>query len=49
MSTLSKGGGALGHPVEYIQLEKRSEFHPETCKYCGLKFVKDEHHHGGGH
>merc|ERR1712159_822325 len=36
------GGGPLGHPVEYIQLNtKRGE--PQTCKYCGLRFVYDGH------
>merc|ERR1712072_1038333 len=37
------GGGPLGHPVEYIQLNtKRAE--PQTCKYCGLRFVYDPSH-----
>jgi len=39
------GGGSLGHPVEYIQLElKKNE--PAVCKYCGLRFEKDHDHHG---
>jgi NADH dehydrogenase (ubiquinone) Fe-S protein 6 len=42
------GGGALGHPVEYIQLETRRGT-PSTCKYCGLRYAKDPHYHGGGH
>lgn len=29
----------LGHPREYIQLKKRSNT-PETCKYCGLRYIK---------
>ena len=31
------GGGALGHPVEYIQLNTVSD-EPVVCKYCGLRF-----------
>ena len=40
------GGGVLGHPVEYIQLNKKKD-EPETCKYCGLRYQKDPHYHGG--
>ncbi len=44
------GDTRLGHPVEYIQLNKvRDE--PAVCKYCGLRF-RQAHHgdgHGGGH
>merc|ERR1711918_298505 len=33
------GGGPLGHPLEFIQLNtKRGE--PVVCKYCGLRFVQ---------
>jgi NADH dehydrogenase (ubiquinone) Fe-S protein 6 len=39
------GGGATGHPIEYIQLNKRNGLEPAICKYCGLKFVSDGHHH----
>eukprot|EP00816_Leptocylindrus_hargravesii_P002643 CAMPEP_0196811126 /NCGR_PEP_ID=MMETSP1362-20130617/16966_1 /TAXON_ID=163516 /ORGANISM="Leptocylindrus danicus, Strain CCMP1856" /LENGTH=116 /DNA_ID=CAMNT_0042186381 /DNA_START=14 /DNA_END=364 /DNA_ORIENTATION=- len=38
------GGGALGHPIEYIQLAHMGG-EPNACKYCGLKFVRK----GGGH
>ena len=40
------GGGALGHPIEYIQLNKISD-EPAICKYCGLRFQmkKGGHHH----
>jgi NADH dehydrogenase (ubiquinone) Fe-S protein 6 len=40
------GGGALGHPVEYIQLDTVSKS-PATCKYCGLRFqmAAGSHHH----
>lgn len=37
------GGGALGHPIEYIQLE-HMEGEPNECKYCGLRYIKK-----GGH
>ena len=37
----------LGHPVQYIQLNRRYEHTPATCKWCGLRFRKrdDGHHH----
>ena len=37
----------LGHPVQYIQLNRRYEHTPATCKWCGLRFKKREggHHH----
>ena len=40
------GGGALGHPVEYIQLDNVSTA-PAICKYCGLRFKMKAggHHH----
>mmetsp|Transcript_24312 Transcript_24312/g.57615 ORF Transcript_24312/g.57615 Transcript_24312/m.57615 type:complete len:118 (-) Transcript_24312:129-482(-) len=38
------GGGALGHPIEYIQLNTRHH-DAATCKYCGLRFIST----GGGH
>lgn len=31
------GGGALGHPIEYIQLDTISN-EPAVCKYCGLRY-----------
>ena len=39
------GGGPLGHPIEYLQLNKVKENEPETCKYCGLRFIKKGGHH----
>ncbi|XP_046445645.1 NADH dehydrogenase [ubiquinone] iron-sulfur protein 6, mitochondrial-like [Daphnia pulex] len=37
------GGGPLGHPQVYINLDKPGN---HTCGYCGLRFVKpDDHHH----
>ena len=39
------GSGALGHPVEYIQLDTVSN-KPQICKYCGLRYkMGDVHHH----
>eukprot|EP00611_Tribonema_gayanum_P010796 TRINITY_DN20909_c0_g1_i1.p1 TRINITY_DN20909_c0_g1~~TRINITY_DN20909_c0_g1_i1.p1 ORF type:complete len:138 (+),score=31.45 TRINITY_DN20909_c0_g1_i1:23-415(+) len=39
------GSGALGHPTEFIQLNKSTGNVPETCKYCGLQYVMKHHHH----
>ncbi|XP_019395780.1 PREDICTED: NADH dehydrogenase [ubiquinone] iron-sulfur protein 6, mitochondrial isoform X2 [Crocodylus porosus] len=36
------GGGALGHPKVYINLDKETK--TGTCGYCGLQF-KQKHHH----
>lgn len=38
------GSGALGHPLEYIQLDTVSK-EPAVCKYCGLKFIMGHVHH----
>ena len=38
------GGGALGHPIEYIQLNTISK-EPQVCKYCGLRFIKAAGNH----
>ncbi|XP_009994828.1 PREDICTED: NADH dehydrogenase [ubiquinone] iron-sulfur protein 6, mitochondrial [Chaetura pelagica] len=35
------GGGALGHPKVYINLDKNTK--TGTCGYCGLQF-KQKHH-----
>nr|CAG4650689.1 EOG090X0NBY [Sida crystallina] len=35
------GGGALGHPKVYINLDQPGN---HTCGYCGLRFFKDDHH-----
>lgn len=37
------GGGALGHPKVYINLDQPG---PRSCGYCGLRFEQDAHHHG---
>ncbi|KAG6610679.1 NADH:ubiquinone oxidoreductase, NDUFS6/13 kDa subunit [Phytophthora cinnamomi] len=39
------GGGALGHPVEYIQLDTREHHTPQTCKYCGVRYKMKEGYH----
>ncbi len=39
----------LGHPVQYIQLNRRHEHTPATCKWCGLRFRKAEGDHHGHH
>jgi NADH dehydrogenase (ubiquinone) Fe-S protein 6 len=31
------GGGPLGHPLEYISLQRPGVI--ERCKYCGLRFA----------
>mmetsp|Transcript_25132 Transcript_25132/g.41869 ORF Transcript_25132/g.41869 Transcript_25132/m.41869 type:complete len:122 (+) Transcript_25132:88-453(+) len=39
------GSGALGHPIEYIQLDTVSS-KPAVCKYCGLRYkMKEGSHH----
>lgn len=37
------GGGALGHPLEYIKVGNRGG-EPVSCIYCGLRYVQK-----GGH
>jgi uncharacterized Zn-finger protein len=34
----------LGHPREYIQLNKVKVGEPAVCKYCSLKYVMKQHH-----
>lgn len=36
------GGGALGHPKIFINLDPEG---PQSCNYCGLRFVLDKGHH----
>jgi NADH dehydrogenase (ubiquinone) Fe-S protein 6 len=43
------GGGALGHPIEYIQLDTVKHNEPQTCKYCGIRYRKKPGYHGHGH
>ena len=40
------GGGGLGHPIEFIQLNDGGA---KECKYCGLEYQKDPDYHGHGH
>ena len=41
LATCNGGGGALGHPIEYITLNKIDPSQPTECKYCGLRYVRD--------
>lgn len=41
------GDPRLGHPIEFIQLNKVRPDEPSTCKYCGLRFIMAHGHHGG--
>lgn len=35
------GGGALGHPIEYIKLNVSDEdAGPQVCKYCGTRYMR---------
>ncbi|KAF8642283.1 hypothetical protein AX16_009554 [Volvariella volvacea WC 439] len=36
------GGGPLGHPKIYINLDKPG---PRPCGYCGLRYEQAPHHH----
>ncbi|CAM9361456.1 unnamed protein product, partial [Choristocarpus tenellus] len=38
----NQGGGALGHPLEYIKL-RRTDNDPVACIYCGLRYKMKEH------
>jgi len=31
----------MGHPVVYIQLNKKDPSKPEMCKWCSLRYVKN--------
>ena len=35
------GGGPLGHPKVYINLDKPG---PKGCGYCGIRFEQEHHH-----
>ena len=38
------GGGALGHPIEYIKLNVSDEHAaPQVCKYCGTRYKRKIH------
>lgn len=34
-------GTGLGHPVSYIQLHLRNPHEPNTCKWCGLRYMRN--------
>ncbi|KAJ3375778.1 hypothetical protein GGF31_002982 [Allomyces arbusculus] len=36
------GGGPLGHPKVYINLDQPGN---HSCSYCGLRFEQEHHHH----
>lgn len=40
------GGGALGHPLVYLNLAGKSEI---DCPYCGRRFVLKPGDGGSGH
>uniref|UniRef100_K3WW26 Zinc finger CHCC-type domain-containing protein n=1 Tax=Globisporangium ultimum (strain ATCC 200006 / CBS 805.95 / DAOM BR144) TaxID=431595 RepID=K3WW26_GLOUD len=40
------GGGALGHPLEYIQLDTVKHHGVQTCNYCGVRYKQKEGSHG---
>ena len=37
------GGGALGHPLEYIKVGSRGG-EPVSCIYCGLRYKEKDAH-----
>ncbi len=41
------GGGAMGHPIEYVQLDRKDGRSVGTCGYCGLRYkmAAGGHHH----
>eukprot|EP00823_Brevimastigomonas_motovehiculus_P003129 TRINITY_DN186_c0_g1_i2.p1 TRINITY_DN186_c0_g1~~TRINITY_DN186_c0_g1_i2.p1 ORF type:complete len:159 (+),score=37.07 TRINITY_DN186_c0_g1_i2:60-536(+) len=38
------GHAQLGHPVEFIQLNTADPEVPQTCKYCGLRYIMKKGH-----
>lgn len=40
------GGGALGHPLVYLNLGAAGEV---ECPYCDRKFIRKPGSRGGGH
>ena len=45
LTAVCDGGSSFSsHPIEYIQLNKINMKQPETCKYCGLRFIAKQHH-----
>ncbi len=37
--------GATGHPIEFLQLDRRAGAEPSLCRYCGLRYVAAGHGH----
>lgn len=37
------GGGSLGHPIEFIQLNNKNPHIPAVCKYCGVRYIMKQH------
>lgn len=33
----------MGHPTEWIQLDRRVGAEPAVCKYCGLRYKSKDH------
>jgi uncharacterized Zn-finger protein len=42
MAICDGGGGALGHPLEYISLARPGAV--EYCKYCSLRYTSKKKH-----
>ncbi|XP_053212403.1 NADH dehydrogenase [ubiquinone] iron-sulfur protein 6, mitochondrial-like [Panonychus citri] len=42
VTTCDGGGGPLGHPRVFINLDQPGN---HSCGYCGLRFYKEDHHH----
>ncbi|KAI9230568.1 MAG: zinc-finger domain-containing protein [Piptocephalis tieghemiana] len=42
IATCDGGGGPLGHPKVFINLD---EGKPVPCHYCGIRFQQANHHH----
>ncbi|GKY97874.1 hypothetical protein MPSEU_000745400 [Mayamaea pseudoterrestris] len=47
MAICDGGGGAMGHPVEYISLKVPGAVEP--CKYCALRFTQKKKNSSHGH
>lgn len=47
MAICDGGGGALGHPLEYISLARPGAI--EYCKYCSLRYTQKAGSSGGHH
>lgn len=43
------GGGVLGHPIQYIQLDVGEGKSPVSCRYCGTRYQMKKDSHGHHH